>query len=233
VLLGEILGALDVLVGAARRPAYEDELEVAERISTTLLASKTKLTRSRAANLAAKPARLAEAPVLASAVTAMAQLLIGGDPHEDAVDEMTVAMGVGDLLDAAGGCDLILIRQGFATRPVLSRLRAVQNADAGCIRAARDIMTALWSVIENLQSVPADVSILRLSGGDPHMFALKVGILLVCGADNGYNVAGLLQAGRATGALDSAQTARVVAAGDWLSERSLHQTPAALAHPEI
>jgi hypothetical protein len=57
-------------------------------------------------------------------------------------------------------------------------------------------MTALWSVIENLQSVPADVSILRLSGGDPHMFALKVGILLVCGADNGYHVAGLLEAGR-------------------------------------
>jgi hypothetical protein len=181
-LLGEILGALEALVGAARQPAYEDDLEVAERITDRLLSTETKLTRSWTANLAATPALLAEGPVssvLGSAVTAMAQLLIGDDPHDEAVGEMAVAIGVSGLVDdTAGELDPTLVRQGFAARPILGRLRAVQDADAASIRAAGDIMTSLWLVLEHLQPVPPEIWILKSSGDDPHMFALGVAVLL-------------------------------------------------------
>jgi hypothetical protein len=48
--------------------------------------------------------------------------------------------------------------------------------------------------------------------------------LLVCGADNGYDVVGLVETGTAIGALDNnAQATRVAAASEWLSKRSLRQ----------
>lgn len=218
-LLGEILGMFEVLVDAARQPDDEDDLEVAERISTSLLATKTKLTRVWAANLAAAPAPLAEpvTSVLASAGTAMAQLLLGDDPHEDAVAEMVVAMGLGHLVDdLAREHGLTLIRQGFARRPVLDRLRVAAEADADSIRAAGEIMSALWLLVEHWNLLPPQLATLKPSGDAPEAFVFNVAICLVFGAGGCYDVAGLVEAGSEAGVLDRARAARVTAAAERL-----------------
>jgi hypothetical protein len=221
LLLGEILDGLEALVDAARQPAYEDDLEVAERIGAKLLSTKTKLTRSWTANLAAAPALLADASlsgVRESAVTAMAQLLIGDDPHDEAVEEMAVAIGVKGVVEDAGDAfEPALVRRGLVARPVLDGLRAVQDTDAASIRAAAVLITSLWSVLERQASIPGELRIFRPSGDDPHVFVLGVAIVLVVGAGNGYDVAGLIETGTATGALDQAQAERVAQASGWLS----------------
>lgn len=167
-----------------RAPA--DELEAAEQLAGAALAWRGPTRRFWRCNVAADAEVVASSTteaVLESAVTAMIQLILGGDPSPGGVYEATVALGMRDFalamaadepreldLDAREDAVATLMGEQFGGVPVLQRLVRVADAPPELLRAASTVAITLWTVLERSGVLGPVAAVLPAPTGDNPTF---------------------------------------------------------------
>lgn len=117
----------------------DDGLAVAESIAGALVGDRTALESTWRRNLSSTPAVYAGERVEAvemSAVTAMVQLILGYQPHDDAVAEMTVAMGSAALVDVIAAAAMPASVEGDRVVGEMAIAAAASCADDDAARRA-------------------------------------------------------------------------------------------------
>lgn len=226
---------------AGRAPV--DDLDWAEQLAGALLAWRGPTRTFWRRNIAADKEVLAGSTVdavLGSAVTAMLQLIAGGDPSPGGVYEATVALGVRDfaLALATGNAPVELgredrevavatvLREQFDGVPFPDRLAAVVDAPAETLRAASAVAVTVWTLLDRTGVLGPVAAIIPLPTGDnPVMHTFAVAFVLHMAATVGFDVEPLCRAGLEASVLSPAEVARCVAAeavlSNWRSPASV------------
>lgn len=242
-LLDEVIVLLDEAFAAASTGYVDppqDELEAAERVAQALLPTLKTTMRPWIANV--RRAHLADtepvSSVLASAVTAVVQLLRGSEPDPDAIFEMTTAMGTTEMTAAialAGNGDrpspslepraaiAALFGEAFVGRPIRESLVTARMATAREIRAAGLLTTTLWSTLTRVDVIPDGLDIVRPSGDRPVMYALAIALLLRVVDEDAIEVEPLCQIGMDAGWFDATAAEQLLAAAAILNQRHPHR----------
>jgi hypothetical protein len=225
---------------AGRAPV--DELDWAEQLAAALLAWRGPTRTFWRRNVAADKEVLAGSTVdavFASAVTAMLQLIAGGDPSLGGVYEAAVALGLRDftLAMANGGEPVELdredrevavatvLREQFDGVPIPDRLAAVVDAPVEALRAASAVAVTVWTLLDRTGVLGPVAGAVPLPTGDnPAAHTVAVAIVLHMAATVGLEVAPLCEFGLEASLLSRAEAGRCVAAARVLSHPTARAT---------
>lgn len=221
-------------VAAGRQPV--DELEQAEMLARAALAWPGRTRTFWRRNLADSEVLDGSSvdAVLESALTAMAQLIFGGDPSPEAIYEAIAALGIQDFAIALAtggdpaGVDLDaramqasrLMREQFDGTPVLQRLNRVIDAPAAVLRAASTVAVTVWIVLQRTGVLGRVAAVLPPPTGDnPAMHAVAVAFVLHLAGTVGLEVEPLCGFAVAASALSTDEATRclmaVAALSNW------------------
>jgi hypothetical protein len=213
-----------------------DELDWAEQLAAVMLTARTSTRAFWRRNVAADKELLVGSTVdavLGSAVTAMLQLIVGGDPSPGGVYEAAVALGVRDfaLALANGGepTELNLedrevavanvLREQFDGVPIPDRLAAVVDAPAEALRAASAVAVTVWLLLDRAGALGLVAGVIPAPTGDnPAMHTVAVAIVLHMAATVGLDVEPLCQLAVEASLLNPDEAGRCVAAAAVLSD---------------
>ncbi len=224
-------------VAADRPPA--DELEHAEQLAGAALArggrTRTFWRRNVAADRQIVDGSSIDA-VLESAVTAMVQLIFGGDPSPEAIYEATTAVGVQDLavaLATGGEADALtlegrtkqvaaLMQEQFNGVPVLHRLAEVADAPPEVLRAASTVAVTVWMLLDRSGVLGPVTAVVPPPTGDaPEMHTVAVAFVVHLAGTVGVQVEPVCEFAVAASLLSQEEASRCVAAAAVLSNGDL------------
>lgn len=162
--------------------------------------------------------------VLASATTAMAQLMAGGQPSPQALTELNAAVGIrafaetlatDDRQDDMDGDETTaavaeMMSALFAGGPIVPRLTAALDVPASALFAASRLVGGLWAILQNTGVLgPAEQIVPAPTGDNPQMHTIAVAWLLEHLRCDGIDIAPILQVGTALHVID-VHTARAM-----------------------